>query len=55
MLFRFCVIDYKEYGIAGFKIYRIFRVYNRMLRKRFDDKLIGIVDNIEGEYFLSNR
>lgn len=55
VLSRFCATDYKEHGIAGLKIHRILRVHNRMLRKRFDDKLTGIVDNTEGEYFPSNR
>ncbi|XP_056023048.1 leucine-rich repeat-containing protein 9-like isoform X3 [Ostrea edulis] len=55
VLSRFCATDYREYGIAGIKIHRILRVHNRMLRKRFDDKLTGIVDNTDGEYFPSNR
>ncbi|XP_022332452.2 leucine-rich repeat-containing protein 9-like isoform X4 [Crassostrea virginica] len=55
VLSRFCATDYREQGIAGIKIHRILRVHNRMLRKRFDDKLTGIVDNTEGEYFPSNR
>ncbi|XP_062619612.1 leucine-rich repeat-containing protein 9-like isoform X3 [Saccostrea cucullata] len=55
VLSRFCATDYREHGIAGIKIHRILRVHNRMLRKRFDDRLTGIVDSIEGEYFPSNR
>lgn len=39
MLARFCAADYRELGIQGIKIRRITRVYNRMLRFRFDEKL----------------
>ena len=39
MLSRFCTADYRELGIMGIKVHRITRIYNRMLRLRFDDKL----------------
>lgn len=39
MLSRFCAADYKELGIQGVKIHRITKVYNRMLRFRFDEKM----------------
>jgi len=39
MLARFCAADYRHLGITGIKIHRITRVYNRMLRSRFDEKL----------------
>ena len=31
-------------GISGIKVHRITRVHNRILRKRFDDKLDQILD-----------
>ncbi|XP_067941699.1 leucine-rich repeat-containing protein 9-like [Watersipora subatra] len=40
MLSRFCAADYKDLGIEGIKIHRVTRVYNRMLRFRFDSKLL---------------
>ena len=44
MLSRFCAADYKDHGVQGIKIHRITRVHNRILRSRFDDELMAIVD-----------
>ncbi|XP_052769048.1 leucine-rich repeat-containing protein 9-like isoform X3 [Mya arenaria] len=55
VLSRFCAADYREHGIVAIKVRRIIRLHNRTLRSRFDNKLVSIVDNPEGEYFISNR
>lgn len=39
VLSRFCANDYKLNGVEGIKIGRITRVYNRMLRLKFDRKV----------------
>ncbi|XP_052269181.1 leucine-rich repeat-containing protein 9-like isoform X5 [Dreissena polymorpha] len=55
VLSRFCASDYREHGIVAIKIRRIIRLHNRILRNRFDEKLTSIVDDPEGEYYISNR
>ncbi|KAJ8046058.1 Leucine-rich repeat-containing protein 9 [Holothuria leucospilota] len=47
ILSRFCVADYRVYGILGIKIHRITRVHNRMLRFRFDAKLSKVTESEE--------
>ena len=36
---RFCSADFKNMGITGIKINRIFRIHNRILRAQFEEKL----------------
>ena len=55
VLSRFCAADYREHGIVGIKIRRIIRVHNRILRSRFDEKLLSIVDDADGEYYATGR
>ncbi|XP_021359491.1 leucine-rich repeat-containing protein 9-like isoform X7 [Mizuhopecten yessoensis] len=55
VLSRFCATDFKDHGISGVKIHRIIRVHNRMLRTQFDEKLVTIVDDGDGEYYPCNR
>ncbi|KAL3874482.1 hypothetical protein ACJMK2_037491, partial [Sinanodonta woodiana] len=55
VLSRFCAADYREHEIVGIKIRRIIRVHNRILRSRFDEKLTSIVDDMEGEFYITNR
>ena len=55
MLSRFCSADYREHGIVGIKVRRIIRVHNRILRSRFDEKLLSIVDEADGEYYATGR
>uniref|UniRef100_A0A8D0H1M9 Leucine rich repeat containing 9 n=1 Tax=Sphenodon punctatus TaxID=8508 RepID=A0A8D0H1M9_SPHPU len=38
ILSRFCAWDFKKYGITGVKINRVFRVHNRTLRLKFEEK-----------------
>ena len=44
ILSRFCAADYKVHDILGIKIHRITRVHNRMLRYRFDNKLVAVTE-----------
>jgi hypothetical protein len=39
VLSRFCASDYKELGIEGVKVQRVTRIYNRMLRVKFDERV----------------
>ncbi|XP_069116718.1 leucine-rich repeat-containing protein 9-like isoform X8 [Argopecten irradians] len=55
VLSRFCATDFKDHGISGVKIHRIIRVHNRMLRTQFDEKLVSIVDDNDGEFYPCNR
>lgn len=55
VLSRFCAADFREHGIVGIKVRRIIRLHNRILRLRFDEKLMSIVDDADGEYYISNR
>jgi hypothetical protein len=55
VLSRFCAADFREHGIVGIKVRRIIRLHNRTLRHRFDEKLMSIVDDADGEYYISNR
>ena len=55
VLSRFCSADYREHGIVGIKVRRIIRVHNRILRSRFDEKLLSIVDDADGEYYATSR
>ncbi|KAL4237983.1 Leucine-rich repeat-containing protein 9 [Mactra antiquata] len=55
VLSRFCAADFRDHGIVGIKVRRIVRLHNRTLRARFDEKLMSIVDDAEGEYYISNR
>ena len=44
LLSRFCAADYRDYGIIGIKVHRITRIHNRMLRTKFDEKLLQLVE-----------
>ncbi|XP_053406324.1 leucine-rich repeat-containing protein 9-like isoform X5 [Mercenaria mercenaria] len=55
LLSRFCAADFREHGIVGIKVRRIIRLHNRTLRHRFDERLMSIVDDADGEYYISNR
>lgn len=55
VLSRFCAADFREHGIVGIKVRRIIRLHNRILRLRFDEKLMSVVDDADGEYFIANR
>ncbi|XP_025062921.1 leucine-rich repeat-containing protein 9 [Alligator sinensis] len=44
ILSRFCAWDFKVYGITGVKINRIFRVHNRILGLKFEEKLQMLLD-----------
>ncbi|KAK2853136.1 hypothetical protein Q7C36_008337 [Tachysurus vachellii] len=54
LLSRFCVSDYKAYNITGIKINRIVRVYNRVLRLLFEDKLRSLLGNNSSSLYLQN-
>ncbi|XP_053561219.1 leucine-rich repeat-containing protein 9 [Bombina bombina] len=45
ILARYCVWNFKLYGISGVKINRIIKVHNRDLKLKFDDKLEQFMDN----------
>ncbi|XP_063691021.1 leucine-rich repeat-containing protein 9-like isoform X3 [Bolinopsis microptera] len=41
---RFCSADFKNLGITGIKINRIFRIHNRILRAQFEEKLDELLE-----------
>ena len=53
LLSRFCAADYRDYGIIGIKVHRITRIHNRMLRTKFDEKLLQLVEE-EDQVNVSN-
>ncbi|XP_072485470.1 leucine-rich repeat-containing protein 9 isoform X4 [Notamacropus eugenii] len=42
---RFCTWDFRAYGITGVKINRIFKMNNRILRLKFEEKFQKFLDN----------
>ncbi|KAG8453463.1 hypothetical protein GDO86_000189 [Hymenochirus boettgeri] len=44
---RFCAMNFRTFGITGIKINRIVRVYNRVLRLQFEEKVQDYMDNEE--------
>ncbi|XP_074092030.1 leucine-rich repeat-containing protein 9 isoform X2 [Macrotis lagotis] len=45
ILSRFCSWDFRAYGITGLKINRIFKMNNRILRLKFEDKFQKFLDS----------
>uniref|UniRef100_A0A5F8G726 Leucine rich repeat containing 9 n=1 Tax=Monodelphis domestica TaxID=13616 RepID=A0A5F8G726_MONDO len=45
ILSRFCTWDFRAYGITGIKINRIFKMNNRILRLKFEEKFQKFVEN----------
>uniref|UniRef100_A0A7N4PT55 Leucine rich repeat containing 9 n=1 Tax=Sarcophilus harrisii TaxID=9305 RepID=A0A7N4PT55_SARHA len=45
ILSRFCTWDFRAYGITGVKINRIFKMNNRILRLKFEEKLQKFLDS----------
>ncbi|XP_027698721.1 leucine-rich repeat-containing protein 9 [Vombatus ursinus] len=45
VLSRFCTWDFRAYGITGVKINRIFKMNNRILRLKFEEKFQKFLDN----------
>lgn len=52
---RFCASDYKSHNIVGVKIHRIIRIHNRILRSRFDKKLLMVTEGPLGEYYPGTK
>ncbi|XP_070181590.1 leucine-rich repeat-containing protein 9-like isoform X2 [Littorina saxatilis] len=52
---RFCATDFRPHGVLGIKIHRIVRIHNRILRARFDKKLIGVTEGPLGEYYPGTK
>ena len=50
VLSRFCVADYRDYGVVGIKIHRVTRVHNRILRMQFDECLANIIEDEDNPY-----
>ncbi|XP_054423009.1 leucine-rich repeat-containing protein 9 [Pteronotus mesoamericanus] len=45
ILSRFCMWDFRTYGITGVKVKRVIKVNNRILRLKFEDKFQKFLDN----------
>lgn len=52
---RFCASDFKSHNIIGVKIHRIIRIHNRILRSRFDKKLLSVTEGPLGEYYPGTK
>ncbi|KAK7487003.1 hypothetical protein BaRGS_00021673, partial [Batillaria attramentaria] len=52
---RFCASDFKSHNILGVKIHRIIRIHNRILRSRFDKKLLSVTEGPIGEYYPGTK
>jgi hypothetical protein len=52
---RFCATDYKTLGVSGVKIHRIIRIHNRILRSRFDKRLVRVTEGPLGEYYPGTK
>lgn len=51
VLSRFCATDFRAHGVVGMRIHHIFRIHNRILRSRFEKKLVRVTEGPLGEYY----
>ncbi|XP_062917896.1 leucine-rich repeat-containing protein 9 [Mobula hypostoma] len=54
ILSRFCAWDFKRLGVTGLKINRIIRVHNRILRLKYEEKVLSILSK-EGSSYKSEN